>query len=477
MKIYLHERHFNPLFYELKKYTDRKEVDTILVYGGKSSSKTYSICEYHIIELLKGKSTFSLRKEGSRIQSTLQRTYSKVVDQIAIRPVIEEVAFKFRGKDNSEIKLTGLDSESKIKGIEDYNYLYFDELDHFTKDEFEQGQASLRGQEGQKVFASWNPVSENIWIKKDYIDNIEWNSQEHKLPSPDSFVKLSKDGHTVLIKTDYRDNYWIVGHPSGEDRYGFRDDRIIRRYEDYKVKDPLFYKVNVIGEWGLIKNDSPLFYNYTRKYHIGKTGAPNKSYPLRISFDFNIGSTYCIIYQFIPKKRENGGGIFIYKTMKGNDTKDLCRLLREYFGWKNGARWGGTRNIMITGDSTGKNRNAVAGNTNNYKIILNELKLSRSHLYDVSGVNQRHVHSQTLCNDVLVSIPLTINKDTNGDLIYDLETAQMTDDSTIKKDRKDNPQDAGDCFRYAINQMFPSGIDDVDKYSVRIDPNYMNEFR
>lgn len=476
MNININPAYLNPLFFILWELMEDPKISTFLIYGGKSSSKSFTVAEITLLKLLQGYGTIAMRKEGSRVQHTLKNTYVSALEVLNLNDGVVKQKFDILCGEAS-IHLMGLDSEDKIKGVEAFHYLLFDELDQFQKSEFTQGQASLRGQQNQKVFGTWNPISELHWIKTDLIDKTGWIDIEHKLPSPDSWVKISKDGTTVLIKTDYRDNRWIVGDFNGDPEIGFRDERLIAFYESMKIKDPHFYKVNVLGEWGVIQNESPFFYNYNRNYHVGYTGPPDQRFPLRISFDFNVGSTYCIVYQFAPIKREKGGGFKVFKTLKGKDTKDLCKKIKLFFNVEYGLVWSGGRNIIITGDSTGKNKTAVAGNLDNYQIILKELVLPKSVLRDVSGVNQRHVYSRTIVNDFLVSIPVLIYDETNDDLIYDIETAYFDDEtSNIKKDRKENPQDAGDCFRYAINECVPGGINDIEKYARMIDPNYYLEF-
>ena len=70
--------------------------------------------------------------------------------------------FKIANDKGSNIIFKGLDTEGKVKGIEGFTYLLFDEIDQFEQEEWVQANLSLRGLPNQKLFATWNPVDENI---------------------------------------------------------------------------------------------------------------------------------------------------------------------------------------------------------------------------------------------------------------------------------------------------------------------------
>ena len=175
-------------------------------------------------------------------------------------------------KGNS-IVFKGLDSEDKVKGIEDFGYMLFDELDHFTMDDFEQADISFRGEVAKVAFFTWNPVSDKLWIKL-YLDSIEWVDTEYKLPSNNSFVKISDCGTMLLIKTIYTDNYWTVGSPCGS--YGYVDNKLLDKYDRIKITNYKLWLVNAMGEWGVSENKSPFFYAFDENKHVSKVALTAK---------------------------------------------------------------------------------------------------------------------------------------------------------------------------------------------------------
>ena len=149
------KKYFNPLYFILNEIIKDKSIRTVLVYGGKSSSKTVSIVQLISKEaLVKGASTIAFRKESAIIKTTLKKSFNLALDTMFISPAFTKYDLSYKCNSGAEIIMKGLDSEEKAKGIESYKYVYLDELNHFEYLEYEQFELSLRGIEGQKIFAS-----------------------------------------------------------------------------------------------------------------------------------------------------------------------------------------------------------------------------------------------------------------------------------------------------------------------------------
>ncbi len=341
------EKWFNPLYFILNDIIKDDNVRMIFVYGGKSSTKTFTISQLLLKELVVKKcSSLAYRKESVTIQDTLKKSFIKALKTLYFQDIVDVFSWHLRHGSN-EIHLRGLDSEEKAKGIESYKYVYLDELNHFTLDEFITFNVSLRGIKGQKIFASWNPVDENSWIKKDIIDKNEWIETKYKLPCEHSFVKISADGKIILIKTTYEDNYWIAGSPDGS--YGYRDDNLIAEYNKLKELNYNRYRVEVLGEWGKVAKGGEYYNTFMPEKTVQKCEY-NPNLPLHISFDFN----------YVPY---NPAGVFQVEikdnkyivrmiheqalTAPGNSVEHVCdALIKKYEGHKKG--------FILYGDATGK---------------------------------------------------------------------------------------------------------------------------
>lgn len=271
MPLRLDKKWFNPLYFIINELCKDDSIRTILIYGGKSSSKTVSICQYLAKDCyVKGSNIIAFRKESAIIPTTLKKSFNLAIDSVRLYPAYERQDRRYLCTNQlgkvSEIVLKGLDAEEKAKGVESYKYIYLDELNHFEQAEYEQFNLSLRGIPGQKIFAAWNPVDEMSWVKTELIDKYEFEDMPGiALPSENSFIRRSTCGKVVLIRTTYEDNAWIVGG----NNYGYRDENLIAEYEGLRTKNNNSYKVNVLGEWGKTNFGGEFLKEWRSEIHTG----------------------------------------------------------------------------------------------------------------------------------------------------------------------------------------------------------------
>ena len=163
MALRLRKTWFNPLYFHLRKYVDDHKIRRIMVYGGKSSAKTFTIAQlFNILSYTQKCSCIAYRKEQTTIKISLKPAFVKAIESTYMNAAYDIQDFTIKGNNSKNIVFKGIDSEGKIKGIEGFKYMLLDELDHYTEEEFMQANLSLRGMENQKIFATWNPVDENI---------------------------------------------------------------------------------------------------------------------------------------------------------------------------------------------------------------------------------------------------------------------------------------------------------------------------
>jgi len=440
-------RWFNPLYFHLIHYCADDNIRKIMIYGGKSSSKTFSIAQFLAIKTYtENCSSICYRKEQVTIKNTLKQSINKAISSVYMDSVYEIQDFKYLCANGQNIVLKGLDAEDKVKGIEGYKYLLFDELDHFTKEEWRQANLSLRGQEGQKLLATWNPIDEDIWIKKDEIDKQEWVVQsntikgikESKLHDLSKVLK-SKDGKTILIKTTYFDNKWVTG---SIDEYGFYDKNLVAEYDKLKLEDFNSYNVNVLGNWGIRNKSKKFCYAWNDNVHIGKTEY-NSEYILDLSFDFNVNPIVCTAFQHID------GHIYGIRTIKLDNSNiyKLCDNIKAYYP---------NAIYRVTGDSTGKNNSALVDDSiNYYTVIMSKLSLVMNQML-VPTKNPRIEENQLLVNSMLINYPITIDEHNCEALIFDCRYVEIDANKSIIKNRtsEERKADALDTFRYYLNTYF-----------------------
>lgn len=351
MKITYKKTWFNPLYFIIKQLL-KEGVSEFYIYGGKSSSKTVSICQTIVTECFKNnEDALIYRKESATIETTTKNTVDLAVQTTRLHNAFKKMDREFRSVNNDRVIFRGLDKEGKIKGIENFAWMFWDELDQFDFEEYSQAMLSFRGEVVKGFFGAWNPISEESWVKKKIVDVEEWHDHEVlKLPNDDSFVRISKDGGKALIKTNYKDNYWTVGSPC--ETYGYRDEKLISRYEKLQETDPKRYDVEVLGNWGVIGANDPYIQGFNENINVGKT-VFNPRETVYLGFDYNVGNSCSVsqLYEYSPQKWR----FHLLKEYKldggeGRDLQALCMIVAK--------DWGHCI-IRCTGDASGNNSNAL----------------------------------------------------------------------------------------------------------------------
>lgn len=201
-----------------------------------------------------GYNVYAMRKVGATIKDSIYTDFKNFNEKMNRKADNITIIQNEIRTEKSKIRFSGIDDPEKLKGIADFTKVYADEITEFDFADFKQLKKRLRGKKNQQIIMSWNPISQNHWIKKNVLDLEVWHDipmqidgiEKSKL-SENSSVKINSTGNSILIKTTYLDNYWIVGHNSGG---GFLDDHVIADFENDKINDPENYKIYALAEWG-----------------------------------------------------------------------------------------------------------------------------------------------------------------------------------------------------------------------------------
>ena len=135
---------FNPLFYYILHYLKDNDIREIYVYGGSSSAKTHSILQALMIDgYYRNYSTLVYRKEQTAIKTTVKNECKAIIENLNLTQY-QEFDFEFRYNEQ-KLQFKGIDKEGKIKGLKGFRKLFFDEIDQFKVEEFNQAKLRLRG--------------------------------------------------------------------------------------------------------------------------------------------------------------------------------------------------------------------------------------------------------------------------------------------------------------------------------------------
>lgn len=169
----------NPLGFHLLKLLQDAVIRLIILYGGSSSGKTYSVAQLIlIITLYDGENTLVMRKVGASISKTIYEDFKVAAKQLGISGL-----FRFKDgvkqvvciSNGAKIDFCGLDDPEKIKGISNYKRVILDEWSEFDSEDYKQVRKRLRGKLGQQIITTFNPIKETHWIKKEVFDIEKWH--------------------------------------------------------------------------------------------------------------------------------------------------------------------------------------------------------------------------------------------------------------------------------------------------------------
>lgn len=305
---------FNPLFFYLLMLLQDKAIRNIIMYGGSSSGKTYSMAQaILILTLWEGSNTLVMRKVGASIRDTVYQDFKTAAEQLGITHL-----FRFSDgnkvitclQNNARIVFKGVDDAEKIKGLSSFKRIVLDEWSEFEEADYKQLRLRLRGMEGQQIISTFNPIKETHWIKKNVFDKQKWHDVpmtvklgDQLIPEELTKVKSIKMNEprvimhkrtgemiehspdTIVIQTTYLNNFWVIGSPDGT--YGYYDEQCVATFEYDRENDPDYYNVYALGEWGVIRSGSEFFGSFNRGKHSVDV-AYNPELPIHLSIDSNV---------------------------------------------------------------------------------------------------------------------------------------------------------------------------------------------
>ncbi len=289
-----------------------------------------------------------------------------------------------KGKDGkADIRFRGLDDDEDIKGIERFDFVYFNEFNQFEEYLFDQAKLRLRGRPNQKFVCDWNPVSSKLWQYENLIDPQEWQELplniegiEYSALTPEySFKRINKDKNAIWIKVTYRDNYWVVGRPDGG---GHIDQHALDTFESMRLKKPNLYRIYANGERGIIRTGGEFWKQFNESRHVAPV-TYTKDTTIHLSCDQNANPYITIAaWQYIrDTKNIRQINEFPCRNPDNNAVKSAKRVIK----WLDELKYEDVV-VYVYGDPSGNNQNVIdENNLSFYDKFIDTLK---KHGYSVT---------------------------------------------------------------------------------------------
>lgn len=458
---------FSPNAFWLWRYTLDKSVRFIVLYGGSSSGKSFSVAQFFaILAFYEGCNMLVMRKVGASIEKTIYADFRAAIN--GIDGLAECCRFKQNSivfNDGGKIDFSGLDDPEKIKGISQYKRVFLDELSEYDETDFKQIRLRLRGQEGQQIVAAFNPISEEHWIKKKWFDRETWqdipmaltignetlpqelcavksvrmNSEKMILnPNTGEYDRHAPD--TIVIQSTYLNNFWVVGSPDG--KYGYYDQQAIATFENDRINDPDYYQVYALGEWGHIRTGAEFFPSFSHGVVCGRFKY-NPELPIHISMDSNVLPYVTATFfqkEYKPDDVQQVTQIDELPIESPNNSarkaaKVIAGRLREY---------GYSDKVYLHGDASGKAANTIdEQNRSFFDLVIDELEHEGFEVEDCIGNKNPSVATtgefiNAVWDGRVPGVAIRIDNDCTTS-IDDYQAVQKDENGAIAKQKVTNP--------------------------------------
>ena len=380
MKLIFDKNDYNPLYWHLKKYIEDPDVRYIYFYGGSSAGKTYSAAQITQEKVLSEKINVKVfRKESSTVWDSVYNDFKTISEKINKAFPFFKVLARWIKRGDNITTFGGMDDPEKAKGLSSFKLLFLNELSKFFFIDLKEVRRRMRGIKGQTLLMDWNPISETHWIKTEVIDKDIWidlpteveDCPGYSKLDKNSYVRINKKGNSVLIKTTYKDNFWIVGHPVKG--YGFVDQNTIDEFEWSRIHAPYDYQVYGLGEWGQIKTGNEFWRSFSLEKHV-KNIRYDSDTTIHLSIDNNALPYISIqVWQVYPEDKKLIQIDEIVCRDPDNTASRAGRKTKEYLD-----SIGYDETVYMYGDVSTKARNTIDDNKRSFYQIFEE-ELTRSY--------------------------------------------------------------------------------------------------
>lgn len=470
------------------KYLQDASLRFIILYGGSSSAKSFSIAQAILIMTLQdSENTKVFRKVGAALKDSIYEAFKEASKTLNVYHLFDfkerRIVCKFNG---AKITFSGLDDSEKIKGLENYKRVFLEEFSDFEHGDFKQIRKRLRGKHGQQIICSFNPIKITHWIKKEIFDKDKWHDIPmevtlggKRIPEELTTVKslrmnepkqimnvrtkeiVEHPGDTVLIQSTYLNNFWVVGSPDGT--YGYYDEQCVADFEKDRINDPDYYNVYALGEWGVIRTGSEFFGSFKRGQHSGERPY-NPSLPVHLSVDNNVLPFISISYWQVDFTT----GIKIWQFHEtcaespNNTVRKSSKLVAKYL---KSIRY--CDKLFVHGDASTKSANTFDDEKRSWMdLFIETLKNEGFDIEDkvgdrnpsvamtgefINAIFDFQIPGIEICIDESCTISLedymSVQKDSNGGILK-----TKVKNSTTKQSYEEHGH-LSDTFRYIVHDL------------------------
>jgi phage terminase large subunit len=440
---------FNNVYWHIEEALSNDDIRFLYLFGGSSASKTFSVVQETIKWMLTGDANNSLilRKYATDIKDSIYADFKNIINDWGLNDLFVIQQNFIKCTTGSYVRFRGLDDSEKVKGISNFKRVILEEISQFEEVDLKQIRKRLRGKLGQKIIGIFNPISEEHWLKQKVFDvevlqEVPTNIQGKWINVPAN----GKPANTVILKTCYLDNIFIVGKwENGELVGGFVDQHTIDDFEKDKVNDFDYYNIYGLGNWGRLRTGGEFWKDINANQHF-KNVTWDESAALHITWDENVNPYLtCLVWQIIKielnDKDKNVINIVrqideICLEDPRNRVKHVCAEFKKRFPVSK------TPKLFIYGDRTSIKESTTKEKGENFFTEIKACLREYEPTLRMQSVNPSVVISGQFVNECyagrIANITMEVGLNCKKS-IHDYRYALEDSDGSLKKSKKQHP--------------------------------------
>jgi phage terminase large subunit len=444
---------FTQVFYKIRAAL-KMTIRFIVCYGGAGSSKSVSQHQSELINLIRGcdYDILFMRKVAADIYDSSYKLFESLATEWGIYDWFEwtysgnkrQILYKKTGR---RILFRGADDIGKLKSIVGIGRIVLEEADQFEFADFREINRRARGFKNIQIVFLLNPVDENHWIKKFFVDQPD--GKRDKDTSVPIGVYASR---THVIVSTYHDNQFL-------------DDEYIAELESSKEVDENEYNIYVLAKWGRLKTGAEYYPQFKETDHVGKFPF-TPSLPVHLTYDFNVVPYMTqLAVQYIEEPEVIRIRVFreyCYKSPLNTSTAVCESFIDDYEKY--------LYYLFYYGDASGNSRIAGKGDEVNYDDVRAALaryiddSSNRTIGYNKPVLKRRKIVMRLLAGKLYLGnkkVILEIDESCEN-TINDFKYLKLGKDGKLKEEVEDKKtkqkyQKHGHCtdaFEYLFCQLF-----------------------
>jgi len=407
----------------------------IIAFGGRGSGKTDTFYLKYLLELFRPyyfKLAY-INKEKANIRDQQYAGFKRVAKKFGLADHLKFYDGDYRiinpENENSLIP-KGMDDPEKTKGFDDVTAIWWDEISKGEKEDFNTLNKLLRSPQAEYLqFAiSFNPVSEKHWLRTMFFDEKDW-------------YKLNKifSNTAYLHHSTYKDNEFI-------NQEEYLKTLLADNYDQSSID------CDVHGLWGNPKKSNLFINTFKKEKHV--PSIPHlfdRSLYTYISVDFNVSPMTAVVIQTDLHLRK----VRIIKEFRDldSDIYKLCDWIDKNYN---------SRDLFITGDSTGNNRHAYSkGSLSGYQIIQQQLKLNFTQMKAMKGKPAGYVQMKRLIANAFFARHPDIKISNAPYLVEDLESVTLKSSGDMDKNSDPLKSHLLDCLLDGLYTIVKGNVKNI----------------